>query len=29
LNRSIGLRCTANAFDHRSHLGAQSASTAI
>jgi hypothetical protein len=29
LNLSIGLRCTANPFDRRSHRGAQSASTAI
>jgi hypothetical protein len=29
LNLSIGLRCTADAFDRRSHRGAQSASTAI
>jgi hypothetical protein len=29
LNLSIGLRCTADAFDRRSHRGTQSASTAI
>jgi hypothetical protein len=29
LNLSIGLHCTADAFDRRSHRGAQSASTAI